>query len=68
MENFPFTEGAFTVACDGLNATRMAMYQNTSFPSKSNQFEMLYAIDAKISKSPLQWNWKHMKGHQDDYF
>ena len=29
---------------------------------------MLSEIDANIDLYPIQWNWIHVKGHQDNHF
>ena len=58
--------GSITIACDGIEALKKAMDQDTYFSCQSNQYDLISAIDAKIQKSPLQWTGRHVKGHQDD--
>ena len=61
-------EGVITAACDGPNAIRMTMDRHTSFSSRTNHFDMISAINSKIQNSPIQCKWRHVKGHQDEYF
>ena len=63
---FNITEGEITAACDGMDAIIMAMEKYTSFSTKPNHFDVLSAIDAKLKRSQIQWNWRHVKGNQDD--
>ena len=63
---FNITEGEITAACGGIDAIRMAMDKATSFSSKPNNFYILSAIDYKLERSPIKWNWRHFKGHQDN--
>ena len=43
----------------------MEMDKDMYLSSKSNHFEMLSVIDAKLEQSPIQWSWLHVKGHKD---
>ena len=61
-------KGKITAACDGLNTIRMDMDRYIYFYYKFNNFSMLSEINSKIQKSPIQWNWRHVKGHQENYF
>ena len=45
---FNITEGEITASCDGLDSIIMAMDKNTSFLSKSNHFDIMSDIDAKL--------------------
>ena len=60
------TEGGITAACDSMEAIIMTIDKDTSFSSKSNHFNMLSVIDAKLEPSKIQWNWHHVKGHHND--
>jgi hypothetical protein len=55
-----------TVACDGLEAIKKAMAEETSYSCQSNQFDIISAIDKMICDSPITWHWRHVKGHQDN--
>ena len=39
---------------------------NTTYSCQSDQFNLISAIDKKITKSPLSWSWGHVKGYQDE--
>eukprot|EP00957_Ditylum_brightwellii_P201074 15323940-Ditylum_brightwellii.AAC.2 len=42
------------------------MAQDTTYPWQSNHFDILSAINQMISLLPITWNWRHIKGHQDN--
>eukprot|EP00957_Ditylum_brightwellii_P192155 14627286-Ditylum_brightwellii.AAC.1 len=41
------------------------MDSNTSYSCHSAHFSLITAIDNLISKSPIEWFLRHVKGHQD---
>ena len=41
------------------------MYQDTNFSFLSNNFDILSDMDHKLKALPIQWKWRHVKGHQD---
>ena len=60
------TSGSVTVACDGLSAIRKALDKDSTFSSRSSQFDLLSAIEAVLLELPIQVHWRHVDGHQDD--
>lgn len=58
--------GGITPAYNGLEAIIKAMDPNTYYSCRSNQFDLISAIDNKLLNSLLTWRWSHVKGHQDD--
>ena len=59
---FNIIEAEITAACDGMDAIIMAMDKYTYFSIKSENFDMLSAIDAKLEQYNIQWNWRYFKG------
>ena len=47
-----------------LNEIKKAMEANTKYSCQSNHFDLILSIDNKLTKSPLTWSWRHMKGHK----
>ena len=43
------------------------MGPNTKFSCLSNHFNIISGINHKLQESPIQWFWRHIKGHQDDH-
>ena len=46
----------------------MSIDKDNSFWSKSNYFDVLSEIDAKLELSQIQWELHHGKGNEDDQF
>ena len=58
--------GSITLACDGLSAIRKALDADSTFSSRSSQFDLLSAIESVLLELPIKVNWRHVDGHQDD--
>jgi hypothetical protein len=58
--------GHITVGCDGLSALRQAQKTVDFVDPNIAQYDMIMAIRTVISQSSWQWDWIHVKGHQDD--
>ena len=67
-DKYNIKEGEITAACNGINSIIIYMDRYTYFFSRSNNFDILSAIDSKIQSSPIKWKWRHVKGHQDKKF
>ena len=60
--------GCVTVACDGEAALEYIFDWGTKFLKSSTPHLDLIAAGRKlIQQSPLQWKFRHVKGHQDDF-
>eukprot|EP00957_Ditylum_brightwellii_P148696 11321127-Ditylum_brightwellii.AAC.1 len=57
-KQYNIQKGLITVACDGLEAIRKAMTDDTTFSSQSNQFGLISTIESMIGESPLVWKWR----------
>jgi hypothetical protein len=59
------TNGSVTIGCDGIGAIQSV---NTERICKSSHkhFDIIQSIKASMLKSTVQWNFRHVKGHQDD--
>ena len=60
------TDGCIEIGCDGEQAVYKAFDTDRSLTPRSNDFDLLTAIRAKVKKSPLTWKYRWIKGHQDD--
>jgi hypothetical protein len=58
--------GHIIVGCDGLSALRQAQKAVDFVDPNSPQFDIIMAIHLMIAQSSWQWDWIHVKGHQDD--
>ena len=54
------------MACDGLSAIRKALDKDSTISARSSQFDILFAIDTMVKRSPITWRWRHVDGHADD--
>eukprot|EP00957_Ditylum_brightwellii_P138115 10528378-Ditylum_brightwellii.AAC.1 len=63
---YNISTGSITVACDGLNATKKTMAEDTTYSCQSNHFDIILDINHMISISSITWRWQHAKGHQDN--
>jgi hypothetical protein len=58
--------GYIIVGCDGLSALLQAQKAVDFVNPNSPQFDIIMAIRLMIAQSGWQWDWIHVKGHQDD--
>jgi hypothetical protein len=58
--------GRVTVGCDGLSALRQAKLRTDFINPNIPQYDLILAIRTIIEKTTWQWEWIHVKGHQDD--
>jgi hypothetical protein len=58
--------GSITVGCNGLSALRQAQKSTDFVDPNTPQYDLIMAIRTVISQSCWQWDWIHVKGHQDD--
>jgi hypothetical protein len=58
--------GHITIGCDGLGAISACSEFYEVVSSNRKHFDLLRAIATAIDKSPLTWNFKHVKAHQDE--
>jgi len=58
-------KGTIWIACDGLGPLTQCFtkYQNPS-PSTAH-FDLIMSIQNMINKTPIDWHWHHVLGHQD---
>ena len=57
--------GGITVGCDNKGALQAAFHQHTVHPCQASR-DIIQAIHYQLRTSPLQWQTKHVRGHQDD--
>ena len=63
-EKHNIKSGGIMDAYSGLNETKKSMEANTTYLCHPNHFDIVSAIDKKLTKSPLTWSWQHVKGNQ----
>ena len=59
------TEGKVTIGLDGEQALKAVSRDWDPNPADPDE-DLIYDIRRKIDKSPLEFGWKWIKGHQDD--
>jgi len=59
------TNGAMTIACDGLSALKQAQYQQHTDPSDAH-YDLIRAIRQLWDALPVMITFEHVKGHQDN--
>ena len=64
-DKYGITSGSITIALDGEQAMLNA---SSSWPlsPQDTDFDLLTDIRAKVAKSPIDFKWQWIKGHQDD--
>ena len=63
-DQFNITEGKVTLGCNNKAALWKALGQNTIHTGEPS-FDILRVIHHNIKTSPIKWERKHVKGHQD---
>ena len=64
---YEITEGKVELACDGLQALRHASQVDWLTDSKQPQFDLLSATRAMFRHCPVVLQFRHVKGHQDNW-
>ena len=60
------TSGLITLGCDNEGAIK-AISPDREYNSQWNSYDLLFQIRKELKNSPVQWKFKHVKGHQDDH-
>ena len=60
-----FTGGHIKIACDGESALHRCFKPWDSNPL-AKHFDLIQATRTAIRKTPLEWSWEHVRGHQDE--
>jgi hypothetical protein len=58
--------GRIEVGCDGLSALRQVEKTHDFINPNVPQYDLILATRTVICQSQCQWEWRHVKGHQDD--
>jgi hypothetical protein len=64
---FKIHQGDVRMGCDGEGAIIMVSNFHDKVNSSRKHFDLLGSIRLEIDISPVQWEFKHIHGHQDDY-
>ena len=59
-------KGKVELACDGLEACKIASRFTWKHTTTIGHFDMVSCLHEILKQSPLSWNFRHVKGHQDD--
>ena len=63
---FNIESGIAELHCDGQGAIDVVSYLHSSTNPSRKHFDLIHSITTAINDSPLQWEFKHVRGHQDD--
>jgi hypothetical protein len=66
LEKTKHIHGRITVGCDGMSALDRAGRKSDFIDPNEPQFDLIMAIRSMVADTGWEWNWKHVKGHQDD--
>lgn len=55
-----------TIGCHGLSAIRCCQVESDVISSTTAHFDLIYAIRYILRHTGIRFNWKHIKGHQDN--
>ena len=59
-------EAKVTVVCDNISALNQALDTTMLTTSKHPDHDLLFAMRNKMQQSNVQWNYIHVRGHQED--
>jgi hypothetical protein len=66
LERSKNLKGIITVGCDGLSALTQASRAWDFINPNEPQYDLIMAIRSLVAESNWEWQWKHVKGHQDE--
>ncbi len=66
-EFFDIQQGAIELGCDGQSALDKAFNYVSIIRLDDANHDLLQAIRTLWASSPIQWKFRHVKGHQDDH-
>jgi hypothetical protein len=58
--------GTIIIGCDGLSALNKARLESDFSNPNEPQFDIITSIRQIRQQSAAEWQWRHIKGHQDD--
>jgi hypothetical protein len=64
---FDIQQGAIELGCDGQSALDKAFNHVALIRLEDSNHDLLQAIRYLWASSPLQWKFRHFRGHQDDH-
>ncbi len=67
MQFFDIQQGAIELGCDGQSALDKAFNHVALIRIEDSNYDLLQAIQYLWASSPLQWKFRHVRGHQDDH-
>lgn len=65
-EYYHISEGKITIGCDGLGPLHRCFVASWDPKPATVNYDFIKAIRHLARQSGIQWNWIHIKGHQDD--
>lgn len=66
-EHYDIDSGSITIACDGESALHYAFDWENKWLLKTPHLDLILAIQTMLQTSKIQWQFRHVKGHQDDF-
>ncbi len=58
--------GSITIGCDGIGAIQ-SVNNNYFCKSSHKHYNIIKSIKSSMNASNINWEFRHIKGHQDDY-
>jgi hypothetical protein len=65
-EQYDIQSGGVEVGCDGKEALRRCFEDDFSPSPSDAHFDLIVATRTMLSRSPIRWQFRHVKGHQDE--
>ena len=64
-QQYNIQDGHIEIACDGQEAYKIATRYEWKHTTKIGHFDLSSCLHQMLRKSTLQWNFRHVSGHQD---
>ena len=61
------TEGSIIAKCDGEGTIKILTWLHKITKNSRKHYDIITAIQGALDVSPIQWQFVHLKGHQDKY-
>jgi len=65
-KKYNIQHGKAELACDGMEAYKIACRYKWTHTTNIGHFDMASCLHQLLLRAPIQWNFRHVKGHQDD--
>jgi hypothetical protein len=59
--------GSILAKCDGEGTINILNNRHAIIKNNRKHYDMIQALTSAIERSPIQWSFEHLRGHQDQY-